>query len=219
MQGPQRVRLQLSCPARKSDSETISFLIKQSKTDQIKKGHFVYIFNLSSPIQPYQAVREYLRLRISQAKSPLEPLFLDHAGNPVSRTWFQKQLKSILLSAGISATNFSSHSFRIGAATSAAQKGLTNTKSKPQVDGLQKLFKATSERTSSTSNQPTKLSFHKKPGASFPGFFLPVQITRLARLPLLTHLGCELPSPARWRRVPPGYPTLPFRLYLSDSES
>ncbi len=125
MQGPQRVRLQLSCPARKSDSETISFLIKQSKTDQIKKGHFVYIFNLSSPIQPYQAVREYLRLRISQAKSPLEPLFLDHAGNPVSRTWFQKQLKSILLSAGISATNFSSHSFRIGAATSAAQKGLT----------------------------------------------------------------------------------------------
>ncbi len=125
MQGPQRVRLQLSCPARKSDSETISFLIKQSKTDQMKKGHFVYIFNISSPIQPYQAVREYLRLRISQAKSPLEPLFLDHAGNSVSRTWFQKQLKSILLSAGISATNFSSHSFRIGAATSAAQKGLT----------------------------------------------------------------------------------------------
>ncbi len=107
------------------DSETISFLIKQSKTDQIKTGHFVYIFNLSSPIQPYQAVRKYLRLRISQAKSPLEPLFLDHAGNPVSRTWFRKQLKSVLLSAGISTTNFSSHSFRIGAATSAAQKGLT----------------------------------------------------------------------------------------------
>ncbi len=90
-----------------------------------KKGNFVYIFNLSSPIQPYQAVREYLHLRISQAKSPLEPLFLDHAGNPVSRTWFQKQLKSVLLSAGISAAIFSSHSFRIGAATSAAQKGLT----------------------------------------------------------------------------------------------
>ncbi len=107
------------------DSETISFLIKQSKTGQVKKGHLVYIFNLSSPIQPYQAVREYLHLRISQAKSPLEPLFLDHAGKPVSRTWFQKQLKSVLLLAGISAANFSSHSFRIGAATSAAQKGLT----------------------------------------------------------------------------------------------
>ncbi len=107
------------------DSETISFLIKQSKTDQVKKGHFVYIFNLSSPIQPYQAVREYLRLRIFQAKSPLEPLFLVHAGKPASRTWFQKHLKAVLLSAGISAKKMSSHSFRIGAATSAAQKGLT----------------------------------------------------------------------------------------------
>ncbi len=53
------------------DSETISFLIKQSKTDQVKKGHFVYIFNLSSPIQPYQAVREYLRLR----QNPLWSIF------------------------------------------------------------------------------------------------------------------------------------------------
>ncbi len=35
----------------------------------------------------------------------------------------------------------------------------------------------------------------------------------------LTHPGCELPSPVRSRRVPPGHPTLPFRLYLSDSES
>ncbi len=89
------------------DSETISFLIKQRQTDQVKKGHLVYIFNLPSPLQPYQAVREYLRLRIFQAKSPLEPLFLDHAGKPASRTWFQKHLKAVLLSA----RNFSSHSF------------------------------------------------------------------------------------------------------------
>ncbi len=52
------------------DSETISFSIKQSKTDQVKKGHFVYIFNLHSPLQSYQAVREYLRLRIFQARIP-----------------------------------------------------------------------------------------------------------------------------------------------------
>ncbi len=57
------------------DSETISFLSKQSKTDQVKKGHFVYIFNLPSPLQPYQAAREYLRLRIFQAKSPSNPYF------------------------------------------------------------------------------------------------------------------------------------------------
>ncbi len=84
-----------------------------------------------------------------------------------------------------------------------------------------------------TSNKRLKI------GASFPCFYF-LQITRLARLPLLTpriitydqslpaknlpfqsltHPDCELPSPVRSRRVPPGHPTLPFRLYLSDSES
>ncbi len=35
----------------------------------------------------------------------------------------------------------------------------------------------------------------------------------------LTHPGCELPSPVRWQRVPPGHPTLPFHLHLSDTAS
>ncbi|XP_056122442.1 uncharacterized protein LOC130100837 [Rhinichthys klamathensis goyatoka] len=107
------------------DSETISFLIKQSKTDQTKKGHFIYIFNLSSPIQPFQTILAYLQLRNSHAKSHLEPLFIDDSNKPVTRFWFQKHLKSVLQLSGIPAENFSSHSFRIGAATSAAQKGLS----------------------------------------------------------------------------------------------
>ncbi len=41
----------------------------------------------------------------------------------------------------------------------------------------------------------------------------------ILRLESLTHPGCELPSSVRSRRVPPGHPALPFRLYLSDSES
>ncbi len=84
-----------------------------------------------------------------------------------------------------------------------------------------------------TSNKRLKIS------ASFPGFYLTFLTPRLARLSLLTpcltlarasqqilafstlrtesltHPGCELPSPVRWRRVPPGHPTLPFQLYLS----
>ncbi len=164
------------------DSETISFLINQSKTDQVKKGHFVYIFNLPSPIQPYQAIREYLRLRIFQAKSPLEPLFLDHAGKPASRTWFQKHLKAVLLSAGISARNFSSHSFRIGAATSVAQKGLT----KHQIQTLGRWSSETFQSYIRTDQSHIK-SAHQtlvfiKLGVSFPGFYF-LQITRLARLP------------------------------------
>lgn len=108
------------------DDETIAYLIKQSKTDQTNKGHFIYIFNLPSPIQPYQSVLAFLHLRNSQAKSPHEPLFTDESKKPVTRFWFQKHLKCVLQLSGIPANNFSTHSFRIGAATSAAQKGLSN---------------------------------------------------------------------------------------------
>ncbi len=226
------------------DSKTISFLINQSKTDQVKKGHFVYIFNLPSPIQPYQAVREYLRLRIFQAKSPLEPLFLDHAGKPTSRTWYQKHPKAVLLSAGISARNFSSHSFRIGAATSAAQKGLT----KHQIQTLgrwsaeafqsyirtdQSHIKSAHQTLVSLKNRcelswlllPSNHTLGEAPPAETADHHLRPEppSKKLAfstlRPESLTHTGCELPSPVRSRRVPPGHPTLPFRLYLSDSES
>ncbi|XP_067314705.1 uncharacterized protein [Pseudorasbora parva] len=107
------------------DNETISYFIKQSKTDQMKKGHSIYIFNLPSPIQPYQSLLAYLHFRSSQTKLFSEPLFTDDTNRPVTRFWFQKHLKSILILSGISADNFSSHSFRIGAATTAAQKGLS----------------------------------------------------------------------------------------------
>ncbi len=107
------------------DSETIAYFIKQSKTDQERKGHFVYIFNLLSPIQPYQALFSYFQIRNAQAKSTLDPLFVDDSNHPVTRFWFQKHLKLIITQAGLPAENFSCHSFRIGAATTAAQKGLS----------------------------------------------------------------------------------------------
>ncbi|RXN02472.1 proline and serine-rich 1-like protein [Labeo rohita] len=107
------------------DGETISYFIKQSKTDQAKKGHFIYIFNLQSPIQPFQTLLAFLQLRKSQSKLPSDPLFTDDFNRPATRFWFQKHLKSVLLLSGTPADNFSSHSFRIGAATTAVQKGLS----------------------------------------------------------------------------------------------
>lgn len=57
------------------DDETISYFIKQSKTDQSKKGHFIYIFNLHSPIQPYQTLQSYLHFRNSTSKDPSDPFY------------------------------------------------------------------------------------------------------------------------------------------------
>jgi len=81
--------------------------------------------NLSSPIQPYQSILAFLLWRNSLAKSPLETLFIDESNKPVTHFSFQKYLKSVLQLSGIPVNNFSSHSFRIRAATSAAQKGLS----------------------------------------------------------------------------------------------
>jgi site-specific recombinase XerD len=107
------------------DSETIAYFIKQSKSDEEKRGNFVYIFNLPSPIQPYQALFSYLQYRSSQSTSPLDPLFVDDRNHPATRFWFQEHLKLTLIQSGIPAERFSSHSFRIGAATTAAKKGLS----------------------------------------------------------------------------------------------
>ena len=98
----------------------------KAKTDQLKHGHSIFIFNLPTPIQPYQSLNVFLHQRKSQITSSLDPLFIDDKNLPASRHWFQKNLKSILNSSGIPTKHFSSHSFRIGAATTAAQRGLSD---------------------------------------------------------------------------------------------
>ncbi len=136
------------------DDETISYTIKQSKTDQTKKGHFIYIFKLQSPILPYQTLLAFLHLRKSQSKLPSDPLFTDDSNRPVTRFWFQKHLKAVLLLSGTPAGNFSSHSFRIGAATTAALKGLSQ--QQIQELGRQRLSKVTFDQTAPTSRKPTR---------------------------------------------------------------
>ncbi|XP_073768545.1 uncharacterized protein [Danio rerio] len=107
------------------DKETISFFVKQSKTDQIRKGHHIYIFDIPSPIHHFQTLLAFLQFRKLQDPNPRSPLFTDDYNRPVTRFWFQKHLKEILRLSGLSPDSFSSHSFRIGAATTAAHNGLS----------------------------------------------------------------------------------------------
>lgn len=85
--------------------------------DQASKGHFIYVFNLQSPIHQFQALSALLQFRRPQIKHPFDPLFTDDTNPPAS--WFQKHLKAILRLSGFPTNNFSSHSFRIGAAITA----------------------------------------------------------------------------------------------------
>ena len=56
------------------NSDTIRYFIKQSRTDQFKKGHSVFIFNIASPLLPFQTLANYLSY-CSSIASPNKPLF------------------------------------------------------------------------------------------------------------------------------------------------
>ena len=93
--------------------------IKGSKTDPFRKGCFIHIGLGRHPLCAVQAMMSYLALRGAASG----PLFLFTNGQPLTRTSLTDWLRQIMASAQIPG-NFSSHSFRIGAATVAARNGV-----------------------------------------------------------------------------------------------
>ncbi|KAK3730899.1 hypothetical protein QZH41_012612 [Actinostola sp. cb2023] len=117
------IHLQVSDLAFDSVTEP-SFLrvwIKASKTDPFRKGCHVHIGRGSPPLCAVSAVAAYLNRR---GGAP-GPLFLMEDGQPLSREQLSNWLRSIFATTGVDG-NFSSHSFRIGAATVAANNGVLN---------------------------------------------------------------------------------------------
>lgn len=93
--------------------------IKASKTDPFRQGCCIYIGRGNSPLCALEAVMNYLALR-----GKVEgPLFLLQNGQPLTRGLLTDWVRQIVASAGLNG-NYSSHSFRIGAATVAARNGI-----------------------------------------------------------------------------------------------
>ena len=93
--------------------------IKASKTDLFRKGCNILIAPGSPPLCAVQAVVSFLERHGNRPG----PLFLFENGLPLSHSLLTDRLRAILLSAGLPG-NFSSHSFPVGAATSAARAGI-----------------------------------------------------------------------------------------------
>ena len=105
------------------DRENPSLLqvhLKISKTDQLRKGTDIYIGKTDDDICPVAAVLAFLAVR---GQTP-GPLFICHDGKSCTKDWFIPKLRSALETAGLDAKNFAGHSFHIGAATTAAERGL-----------------------------------------------------------------------------------------------
>ena len=94
--------------------------IKQSKTDPFRQGTEVYLGATGSSLCPVQALWQYLAVR---GPAP-GPLFIQASGVPLTRSLLVKRLQEALESAGIDASAYNGHNFRIGAATTAAQRGI-----------------------------------------------------------------------------------------------
>jgi len=100
-------------------SSGVLLLIKASKTDPFRQGVKLLLPRTGGALCPVASLSAYLHHRGDSSG----PLFLFADGTPLSRLHVTDRLRSILADAGVQG-NFSSHSFRIGAATSANAAGL-----------------------------------------------------------------------------------------------
>ena len=93
--------------------------LKCSKTDPFRQGHTIRLGVSGNVVCAVRALLHYLHLRGGNAG----PLFRHKNGSPLTRTTLTAWLRNAVSRAGIEG-NFSGHSFRIGAATSAATAGI-----------------------------------------------------------------------------------------------
>ena len=104
-----------------SSAPTVMFInIKASKTDPFRKGVSLSLGRTYRPFCPVAAMAAYLQASGSEPG----PAFCFKNGEPLTRKKFVTQLKTGLEAAGIDYKKYNSHSFRIGAATTAAAKGI-----------------------------------------------------------------------------------------------
>ena len=97
--------------------------LKFSKTDPYGKGVFVKICE-NTPLCPVDTMLKYIQHRLSQGAHSFSPLFVDSDLTVLTRNRFIGYVHHLLNRLGIDVSRYNGHSFRIGAATSAAAAGV-----------------------------------------------------------------------------------------------
>lgn len=95
--------------------------LKQSKTDPFRRGIGIKLFRNNATLCPLKQLASYSCLRNRNFNNnPQDPLFVMENGNALTRSYFLAMLKDLLNRSGHADSGITGHSFRIGAATSAA---------------------------------------------------------------------------------------------------
>ena len=104
--------------------DTLVFHLKRTKTNASGWPTPVFFFRSQSPLNPFEALSNYLSFRKLQSSISTEPLFTSESGHVATLFWFHHHLRQVLSLSGLSPIHYSGHSFRIGAATSASCNGV-----------------------------------------------------------------------------------------------
>lgn len=102
------------------DPSMVRIRLKQSKTDPFRHGVDVFLGRTRADLCPVSALLAYIAVR----PAVRGPLFVFGDGSFLSRDKLVTSVRTALQQAGMSAQSYTGHSFRIGAATTAAQVGL-----------------------------------------------------------------------------------------------
>ena len=94
--------------------------IKQSKTDPFRRGIDLFLGKTSTDLCPVAAMLNYLVVRRPQEG----PLFTFQDGRFLTRQRLVTALRGALQAAGLDQSKYCGHSFRSGAATTAASRGM-----------------------------------------------------------------------------------------------
>lgn len=105
------------------DGSTLTIRLRRSKTSQFKLPPPIHIGATNSVTCPVKAMERFLSWRHAPSHAPL---FIFQDGTFLTAQMVSSTLKSSLRVAGYNPTGYSSHSFRIGAATAASAAGLTD---------------------------------------------------------------------------------------------
>ena len=103
-----------------TDPSQMDIVIKQSKTDPFRKGVTLTLGRTQSQLCPVAVMASYI---VKRGQIP-GPLFQFQNGTFLTRQRFVHHTQSALQKTGVDPTKYNGHSFRIGAATTAATKGM-----------------------------------------------------------------------------------------------
>ncbi|CAC5412752.1 unnamed protein product [Mytilus coruscus] len=101
------------------------FRLRSSKRDPFRQGVNIIIYE-NDTFKPVDTMSKYLSIRYNNGALPKSPLFVEDEfqSSPLSRETFISSLRQLLDTLGYNTVKFCGHSFRIGAATSAAACGV-----------------------------------------------------------------------------------------------